>query len=190
MLSAQRPLSLPAKIALTHLHIQPREGSLQLPAGLSAQTEGSLVLSDLPKPGYRKGSPLGHISTSSHHSKYCTCHTALTGVPSFSCIRPDNLGLSAKTAAREDFDLLASHMEAALKVDLAGLKQEVAGVALRVFSLEAENSSLHQSVSSLQVMQEEVSDQVVQVHLFLDDLENHNHRHDIRISGLPEDIWE
>lgn len=87
--------------------------------------------------------------------------------------------LLQKLPTREDF-------EAALQGELTGLKQDVPEVTARVSSLETDTITLHQSISSLQVALGDVSDQVAQLLLLLDNLENHNRRCNIRICGLPK----
>lgn len=81
---------------------------------------------------------------------------------------------------------MASRMEAALRREIVGIKQVAAEVTARVSSLETNTAALRHDVSGLQATDEEVADQIAQLHLFMDDLENRNRRRNIRIRGLPE----
>lgn len=94
--------------------------------------------------------------------------------------------LLQKLPTREDLDSVAVRMETALRWEIVGIKQEMAEVIARVSSLETDTSALRQGVSAVQATYEEVTDQIAQLHLLIDDLENRNRRRNIRIRGLPE----
>lgn len=94
--------------------------------------------------------------------------------------------LLQRLPTRDDLDSLASRMEAALRGELTGIKEEVAEATSRISTIESDAATLRQDITNLQVAREEVTDQVAQLHLLIDDLENRNRRRNIRIRGLPE----
>lgn len=77
-------------------------------------------------------------------------------------------------------------MEAALRGEIAGIKQSVTEVAARVTTIEKDTATLHQGFTELNDTKEEMADQIAQLHLLLDDQENCSRRRNIRIRGLPE----
>lgn len=91
--------------------------------------------------------------------------------------------LLQKLPTREDLDSVATRMETALCGEIVGIKQEVTEVTARVSTLETDTSVLRNDVQALQVTHEEVTDQIAQLHLLMDD---RNRRRNIRIRGLPE----